>query len=114
MPVNGGNLVRTLDADLLEAMQVCALPHWLDDSLATELLELTGQNGTSPLLVERVKRLPIVQSFEQSYWRIDETARTELIELLRGHDAFTLLSGFLAKRFADDHETAVDPSSRAS
>jgi tetratricopeptide (TPR) repeat protein len=103
-----------LDPALREATRVCALPHWLDDNLGVELLELAGHNGTSHTMLAHVKRLPIVRPFEGTSWRVEERARERLVKDLSETPEYPRLSSLLAARFARDHDSAKDRSERGA
>jgi len=101
-----------LDPALRVATRVCALPHWLDDDLGLELLELVGHNGTSRAMLARVKRLPVVMPFGRTCWRIEKHVREYFVEELSKAPDYARLSSLLAERFARDHDEAQDPAER--
>jgi hypothetical protein len=101
-----------LDTDLLTALQVCALPHWLDDCLAEELLEIVGCNGSSAMLTQQIKALPVVQPFETASWRVNEDLRGPLIDGFRSTETYSTACEFLADRFARETDDAADQTVR--
>jgi hypothetical protein len=101
-----------LEGDIRVATRLCALPHWLDDDLGVELLEVVGFNGTSARLIAQVKRLPLVQPYEGGSWRVEEVARGFFIREMAQTDQYRHACLFLGRRFADHHDAAKDPSER--
>ncbi|MDO8186814.1 hypothetical protein Q5424_19275 [Conexibacter sp. JD483] len=109
-----GALAGFIGVEVLRAAALCAVPHWVDDQLAVELLELDGHNGRSHALVECVKQLPFVRLTEGHNWRVEEAARAVLLAPLRETDVFARSSELLGRRFAHESDAASDWASRGA
>ena len=107
-------LVADLGPDGRTAVELCALPHWLDDVLARALLEHGGANGSTGSLLRLVKSLPFVQPYEGRGWRLSSPAREHFTRALTAKPGATEdASRFLTEYFGEQMER-VGGDERAS
>jgi tetratricopeptide (TPR) repeat protein len=93
-------LMSALPEDVAEAVQLCAIPHVLDDGLAVELVSrFSRANGRSREVVAHLKLLPIVVDYDTG-WRLTREARSLLADALVDVP-LAEVNAFLAEQFEE-------------
>jgi tetratricopeptide (TPR) repeat protein len=107
-------LCEALPAPVVQAVELCALPHFVDDQLAYQILhDFANLNGTARRIWAEVKHLPFVYPYEQG-WRFVDTARTYFSSRLEQNDGrYLSLHQYLvdkleARRSKVEDESAPD------
>ena len=99
-------LCRELPAPLVQAIELCALPHMLDNTLGYQIIhEFANLNGAAQSVWAELKQLPFVYPYEEDQWRFAQPARTHFISRLEQHGEVHLeLHGYLKDYFSAEHE----------
>jgi tetratricopeptide (TPR) repeat protein len=99
-------LCRELPSPLVKAVELCALPHILDDGLGYQIIhEFAKLNGTARAAWTELKQLPFIYPYEEEQWRFAQSARAHFISRLEKQtDIYLELNTYLKNYFNREHE----------
>jgi tetratricopeptide (TPR) repeat protein len=106
-------LCRELPEPLVQAIELCALPHTLDDDLGYQIIhEFAHLNGAAKGTWADLKQLPFVYPYEEEQWRFAQPARTHFIARLERHsDVHLELHQYLTDYFREERKRIQQPDS---
>ncbi|HXO19876.1 MAG TPA: tetratricopeptide repeat protein [Thermoanaerobaculia bacterium] len=105
-------LCEALPAPIVQAAELCALPHFVDDQVAYQILhDFANLNGTARRTWAEVKRLPFVYPYEQGRWRFIDAARIHFSSRLEQNNGMYLsLHQYLVEKLEEQRRQVEDVS----
>src|SRR5262245_5732605 len=80
-------LHRELPETMAHAVELCALPHSLNDTLGYQIIhEFASLNGAARAMWAELKQLPFIYPSEGEQWRFTQSARVHFISRLEQHE----------------------------
>ncbi len=99
-------LCNELPANIAQAVELCALPHALTDTLGYEIIHGFAKfNGTARAVWAELKQLPFVYPYEDDQYRFEQPARTHFISRLEQRNGtFLELNHYLQEYFSAERK----------
>lgn len=105
-------LCEILPTTVVQASELCALPHTVDDHLGYEILQkFANSNGTTRAILSEIKQLPFVYPYEEEKWRFADGARIYFVARLEQRNGtFIELHKYLKEYFEAQRQHIRDNS----
>jgi tetratricopeptide (TPR) repeat protein len=103
-------LCEVLPQPVVQATELCALPHSLDDALGYGIIRnFANVDGTARAVWAEVKQLPFVYPYEDKSWQFAESARTYFVARLeRRNGTYLALHRYLKEHLEADRQRVQD------